>query len=393
MVAGKGYIIRSPNNFDPITPSIFNGQFFGIPNNGVISTPIVIGANDVNLIGNPYPSALNIDTFFDFNGITTGTGVIEKTIYLWTHNTAVNNNNYTNSDYAVYNYMGGIGTTGAPGANNAVPNGRVASGQSFFIKGLLNGNAVFNNSMRVVGNNNQFFRYNNQATAVNSGNKSRVWLEVFNNQGAYKQTMVGYAGGATNDYDSGYDGEILDSGSTVNFYSTLGIKKLAIQGRGLPFNENDIVPLGFKSTQAGSYEIKLSNFDGIFDTQKVYLEDKLLNVIHNIKLSNYTFTTNAGTFDDRFALRFTDSALQVDDQLFTDESLVIFKENQTINISSSLTPMKSVQIFDIRGSLLYSNDKVNAVEHKVTNLHSSQQVLLVKVVSDNGTIVTKKILF
>lgn len=393
MIAGKGYIIRSPNNFDPITPSIFNGQFFGTPNNGVISTPIVIGAADVNLIGNPYPSALNIDTFFDFNGITTGTGVIEKTIYLWTHNTIVTNNNYVNSDYAVYNYMGGIGTTGAPGANNAVPNGRVASGQSFFIKGLLNGNAVFNNSMRVVGNNNQFFRYNNQATAVNSGNKSRVWLEVFNNQGAYKQTMVGYAGGATNDYDSGYDGEILDSGSTVNFYSTLGIKKLAIQGRGLPFNENDIIPLGFKSTIAGSYEIKLSNFDGIFDTQKVYLEDKLLNVIHNIKLSNYTFTTNAGTFDDRFALRFTDSALQVDDQLFTDESLVIFKENQTINITSSLTPMKSVQIFDIRGSLIYSNDKVNAVEHKITNLHSSQQVLLVKVVSDNGTIVTKKILF
>ena len=393
MIAGKGYIIRAPNTHDAVTPSIFNGQFFGVPNNGMISTPIVIGAADVNLIGNPYPSALNIDTFFDFNGLTTGTGVIEKTIYLWTHNTIITNNNYVNSDYAVYNYMGGIGTTGAPGANNAVPNGKVASGQSFFIKGLMNGNAVFNNSMRTIGNNNQFFRYNNQATAVNANNKSRVWLEVFNNQGAYKQTMVGYAAGATNDYDSGYDGEILDSGSTVNFYSTLGVKKLAIQGKGLPFNENDVIPLGFKSTIAGTFEIKLSNFDGIFDTQKVYLEDKLLNVIHNLKQGNYTFATNVGTFENRFALRFTDSALQVDDQLFTDESLVIFKENQTINITSSLTPMKSVQIFDIRGSLLFSNDKVNATEFKVTNLHSSQQVLLVVVESENGTKVSKKIIY
>lgn len=393
MIAGKGYIIRAPNTHDAVIPSIFNGQFFGVPNNGLISTPIVIGAADVNLIGNPYPSALNIDTFFDFNGLTTGTGVIEKTIYLWTHNTIITNNNYVNSDYAVYNYMGGIGTTGAPGANNAVPNGKVASGQSFFIKGLMNGSAVFNNTMRIAGLNNQFFRYNNQATTVNPGNKSRVWLEVFNNQGAYKQTMVGFAGGATNDYDSGYDGEILDSGSPVNFYSLLGIKKLAIQGRGLPFNENDIVPLGFKSTQAGSYEIKLSNFDGIFDTQKVYLEDKLLNIIHNIKLSNYTFTTNAGTFDNRFALRFTDSALQVNDQLFTDESLVIFKEDQTINITSSLTPMKSIQVFDIRGSLLFSNDKVNATEYKVINLNSSQQVLLVVVESQNGTKVSKKIIY
>ncbi|GAA4039565.1 GEVED domain-containing protein [Flavobacterium chungnamense] len=393
MIAGKGYIIRAPNTHDAVIPSIFNGQFFGVPNNGLISTPIVIGAADVNLIGNPYPSALNIDAFFDFNGLTTGTGVIEKTIYLWTHNTIITNNNYVNSDYAVYNYMGGIGTTGAPGANNAVPNGKVASGQSFFIKGLMNGSAVFNNTMRIAGLNNQFFRYNNQATTVNPGNKSRVWLEVFNNQGAYKQTMVGFAGGATNDYDSGYDGEILDSGSPVNFYSTLGIKKLAIQGRGLPFNENDIVPLGFKSTQAGSYEIKLSNFDGIFDTQKVYLEDKLLNIIHNIKLSNYTFTTNVGTFDNRFALRFTDSALQVNDQLFTDESLVVFKEDQTINITSSLTPMKSIQVFDIRGSLLFSNDKVNATEYKVINLNSSQQVLLVVVESQNGTKVSKKIIY
>jgi len=393
MIAGKGYIIRAPNTHDAVTPSIFNGQFFGVPNNGMISTPIVIGAADVNLIGNPYPSALNIDTFFDFNGLTTGTGVIEKTIYLWTHNTIITNNNYVNSDYAVYNYMGGIGTTGAPGANNAVPNGKVASGQSFFIKGLMNGNAVFNNSMRTIGNNNQFFRYNNQATAVNANNKSRVWLEVFNNQGAYKQTMVGYAAGATNDYDSGYDGEILDSGSTVNFYSTLGVKKLAIQGKGLPFNENDVIPLGFKSTVAGTFEIKLSNFDGIFNTQKVYLEDKLLNVIHNLKQGNYTFATNVGTFENRFELRFTDSALQVDDQLFTEESLVIFKENQTINITSSLTPMKSVQIFDIRGSLLFSNDKVNATEYKINNLHSSQQVLLVVVESENGTKVSKKIIY
>jgi GEVED domain/Fibronectin type III domain len=394
MTAGKGYIIRAPNTFNAVTPSIFTGLFSGVANNGVISTPIAIGASDLNLIGNPYPSAINIDLFFNYNGLTTGTGVIEKTIYLWTHNTIITNNAYVNADYAVYNYMGGIGTgTPAPGANNAVPNGKVASGQAFFIRGLMNGTAVFNNSMRIDGNNNQFFRYNTAATAVNAGNKSRIWLEVFNNQGAYKQTLVGYASEATNGYDSGYDGAALDSGSALNLYSMLGTMKLAIQGKGLPFNEYDSIPLGFKSTQAGSFEIKLSNFDGIFDAQNVYLEDKLLNVIHNIKLSNYTFTTNAGTFEDRFALRFTDSALQVNDQLFTEESLVIFKENETITITSSLTPMQSVQVFDIRGRLLFSNDKVNATEYKVSNLNSSQQVVLVKVVSVHGSVVTKKIVF
>lgn len=391
MNPGKGYIIRAPQSFDPVATAVFNGQFFGIPNNGVISTPILVSTYDINLIGNPYPSALNINAFFDYNGITTGTGIVDKTIYLWTHNTAVAANNYTNSDYAVYNYMGGVGTTGAPGANNAVPNGNVASGQSFFIKGLANGSAVFNNSMRVTGNNNQFYKSatpNEVAT-----NKDRVWLELFNNQNAYKQILVGYAPEATNQFDSGYDGEYFDGGTGLSFYSILSPKKLAIQGRGLPFVETDVIPLGYKNNIAGTYEIKLSNFEGIFDTQKVYLEDKLLNVIHNLKVSSYSFATNTGTFDNRFELRFTDSSLANNSQVFTDESVVVYKENQAIHINASNTNLQEVKIYDIRGALLYSKNSIDSNELVISNLASSQQVLLVNIKSLEGKTVTKKIIF
>ena len=391
MNPGKGYIIRAPQNFDPVATTVFNGQFFGIPNNGVISTPILVSTYDINLIGNPYPSALNINAFFDYNGITTGTGIVDKTIYLWTHNTAVAANNYTNSDYAVYNYMGGIGTTGAPGANNAVPNGNVASGQSFFIKGLANGSAVFNNSMRVTGNNNQFYK---SATSNEvATNKDRVWLELFNNQNAYKQILVGYAPEATNQFDSGYDGEYVDGGTGLSFYSILSPKKLAIQGRGLPFVETDVIPLGYKNNVAGTYEIKLSNFEGIFDTQNVYLEDKLLNVIHNLKVSNYTFATNTGTFDNRFELRFTDSSLATNNQVFTDESVVVYKENQSIHINASNINLQEVKIYDVRGALLYSKNNINSTELVISNLASSQQILLVNIKSTEGKTVTKKIIF
>ena len=391
MNPGKGYVIRAPNNYSTTVPTVFNGLFYGIPNNGTISTPIVVGAGDVNLIGNPYPSALNINLFFDLNGITTGSGVIDKTIYLWTHNTDITANNYTNSDYAVYNYMGGVGTTAAPGTNNAVPNGFVASGQGFFIKGLLNGNAVFNNSMRVSGSNNQFYK-NSSNNAVVS-NKDRLWLELFNSQGAYKQTLVGYASGATNAFDSGYDSDYVDGGSGLSFYSLLNPKKLAIQGRGLPFNENDLIPLGYAATTAGSYQIKLSNLDGAFENQKVYLEDKLLNVIHNLKDSNYSFTTNTGSFDTRFQLRFTSSALSNNTNLFNDESVVVYKENQNIHIAASNTIMNDVKIYDIRGALLYAKSNINSEELIISNLNSSQQVLLITIKSTDGKEIVKKIIF
>jgi hypothetical protein len=35
-----------------------------------------------------------------------------------------------------------------------------------------------------------------------------VWLNLTNTQGAFKQTLIGYVSGATNDYESAYDGEV-----------------------------------------------------------------------------------------------------------------------------------------------------------------------------------------
>lgn len=394
MSPGKGYIIRAPNTFDPTTPAVFNGQFYGAPNNGVISTPIVVSVGNLNLIGNPYPSALNIDSFFDFNGITTGTGVVEKTIYLWTHNTPVTNNVYNNNDYAVYNYLGGVGTAPAvaSGSNNSTPTGKVASGQSFFIKGLINGNATFNNSMRVIGSNNQFYRNAANQVATNSG-MSRVWLELFNNQGAYKQTLVGYASAATNAFDSGYDGELLDAGTPVLLYSKLAPINLAIQGRSLPFDENDVVPLGYKVSTAGTYEIKLSQFDGIFDTQNVYLEDRLLGTIHDLKTSNYSFVSAVGTFDDRFVLRYTNNALTINNHLFDYNTVQVYQHNGVITIDSGLATMDEVKIFDVRGSLLYDQTHINSSDLEISKLTSSNQVLLISIKSTEGKVVTKKLIF
>jgi hypothetical protein len=393
MEVGKGYIVRSPNNFDPVTPVIFNAQFTGVPNNGVLTTPIA-GASSYNLIGNPYPSAINIDTFFNLNGSGTGTGVVEKTIYLWSHNTPVTGNVYTDNDYATYNYMGGVGTAPAinTGVNNTLPLGKVAAGQSFFIKGLLNGNATFNNSMRVVGNNNQFFK-NVDASSV-ADVKSRVWLEMFNNQGAFKQTLVGYASSASSAFDDGYDGELFDGGTAISFYSLLSSLKLAIQGKGLPFNDRDIVPLGYQVNSAGTYEIKLSNFDGVFDSQNVYLEDKLMNTIHNLKESNYSFVTNEGAFDSRFFLRYVNNSSAANgSSLFSDSSVIVYKDKQDIYINTGSIPMGEVAIFDIRGSLLFTKNNINSSDFVISNLASSQQMILIQIKSIDGTLVTKKLIY
>jgi hypothetical protein len=56
-------------------------NFTGIPNNGIITISIG-GTGSFNLIGNPYPSALDASQF-----LSTNSGVLGGTIYFWTHST------------------------------------------------------------------------------------------------------------------------------------------------------------------------------------------------------------------------------------------------------------------------------------------------------------------
>jgi hypothetical protein len=43
----------------------------------------------------------------------------------------------------------------------------------------------------------------------------------------------------------------------------------------LPFDDNDKVPLGYKTTIVGEFKIAIDEADG-FVNKKIYLEDKLL---------------------------------------------------------------------------------------------------------------------
>ena len=395
MVPGKGYIFRAPTTYAigfPGSPTPFTASFIGVPNTGTITIPVTGGASQFNLLGNPYPSALSADAFLlDAANAATLSG----TIYLWTHNTPLNASyQYSGSDYAIYNYLGGTGTRAAtnPGANVSVPNGKIASGQGFFIKGLSSGTATFKNSMRITGNNDQFFRMvSPAATATTEIEKHRYWLDITNTQGAYKQALIGYAEGATLGLDRLFDGEMVDAGNVINVYTLSQNTKLSIQGRPIPFDVNDIVPLGYKSTINTTYTVALSDFDGLFVDQKIYIEDKDLNIMHDLKIEPYTFTTGIGTFDSRFVLKYTDSALGTHSNEFTEHSVVIYKNTEgNFVITSGIFAMSTVKVFDIRGRLLLDKSAINASQ-TMFNIGMTNEVLLVEITTVDGLKVTKKV--
>jgi Fe-S cluster assembly iron-binding protein IscA len=424
MLSGKGYIIRGPEYGPSAQPgNKYTATFTGVPNNGHYEINELF-ADKSYLLGNPYPSALDADTFLANNA-----GVLNGTLYFWTHNTDMQNRNlilstagsgayaYTSNDYATYNATGGVGidsgTVTAPatigtnprGDNNAnPPSGKIASGQGFFAStktGLTDSKIIFDNTMRVgvsgiTGNNTQFFKTrNSNGKTANTKviEKNRVWLNLTNVEGAFKQTLVGYLTEATNDYDDRFDGESFDGNEFIDFYSLNQEINLTIQGRSLPFDENDEVPLGYRTIINGTFTINIAQVDGLLTNQAVFIEDKLTNTVFDLKQGNYTFNTVAGTFNDRFVLKYSNKTLKTNTFGSLGKTVLVSNKNKQIKIDSSIEMIDKVAIYDLLGRQTYQKTNVNSNELSISNLVSNRQMLMVKTTLQNGETVTKKIIY
>lgn len=407
MVPAKGYIVRAPQTFsmDPMVKVPYLGAFNGTPNNGVVTIPIYHGTvpspnynDDYNLLSNPYPSAVDAEKLLSDPA---NVPVLDGTIYFWTHNSpvaAANPDpfygdfiyNYSANDYASWNKLGGTGTTSAAGTGGMVPNGFIGAGQGFFARsaGAASGTvATFNNSMRVAGNNDQFFR---NANTVGGFEKHRIWLNLISNSGSFNQILIGYAEGATFDWDRSLDGASFSEGNSIEFYSVIPNHKLVIQGRPLPFTDEDRVPLGFKTSASNTFSFRIDHLDPLFENQSIYIEDVLLGIVHDLKQSPYTFTSEAGTFDTRFVLRFNDTTLQ-NTAFTTSIQFTAFVHNRQLHIESSKI-IEKVNVFDISGKRLMQFSAEKNKKSIQRDFATANGVYLVKVEFSDGTMATTKVL-
>uniref|UniRef100_UPI0040472706 beta strand repeat-containing protein n=1 Tax=Flavobacterium sp. TaxID=239 RepID=UPI0040472706 len=411
MVNGKGYIVRGPDSFTA-TPQNYTQNFVGVPNNGIINMPISRGTYDGanystgvsgtlatnnddnwNLIGNPYPSAISANTFLATN--TNIAGFIK----FWTHSNLPSSlisdpfysdfvQNYTVSDYVTYN---------ATGANPPVGNGNIGAGQGFFV--LMNHssagtdeNVVFDNTMRRNDYRNDLFFRNGNVANSNSEEKNRIWLNLVSPTSKSSSTLVGYLTSATDDLDRMFDAPALDVKTNFELYSFSNTDKLTIQGKGLPFNNEDQIPLGISISESGNHTIGISKVDGLFENenQNIYLEDLTLGIIHNLRTSPYSFTATTGRFENRFILKFNNATLGNEDYI---ANSVIVYTNEDININASNKIIKSVKIHDLLGRVIGIFNNVNSNTFTTSKISKTQTTLLIEVTLDNGATETYKVIF
>lgn len=390
---GVAYVIRAPNNYSSSTPTVYNGIFTGVPNNGNYTFTLNTSSLGYNGVGNPYPSTIDATSFVNDNS-----SVIDGTLYFFAHT----GTGEEAGQFALWNLSGGTAAASAPNSPGTAvaPNGTIQVGQGFIVKSLSTGDSlVFKNTQRIHDTRNQFYRSNSIPSVSNASviERHRMWLNLskIESSGAARmmnQMMVAYVSGATNDVDRGFDGLSYTSSGTL-LASRLNGKNYSIQGRALPFTSTDVVPLVFKTTTVGTFEINLSNVDGLFTSasQPVYLYDKTLGRYHNLKTTPYRFTSEEGTFDLRFELVYPNMTLGINDSGLT--TSVVYVSNDVLHIESLTEAIEEVRIFDLAGRLLLDKYQLNTLAFSADKLPFRDVVLLVQFKTVSGAVVTRKVKF
>jgi hypothetical protein len=233
----------------------------------------------------------------------------------------------------------------------------------------------------------------NQFTSNNSYvdiERNRIWLDIIDSNNQSDRTLIGYIEGATMERDSYFDA-ISAISSSLSIYSLIDSNKYLIQGRVLPFDQNDIVPLGVTIPTDGTYKIGINALDGLFENtaQNIYLEDTFSGIIVDLRHEPYSFQATVGNFTDRFYLRYTNPFLGVNALDAQNTSAYIHNE---ILFAKATQNIINIQIYDVTGKLIktFQNNEKSKVFSD--NFNYAKGVYLAKIKLENGTVINKKLI-
>lgn len=406
LTAGQGFTLKGSG----AATTSQNLTFVGKPNNGPIR--ITVSPNNMNLTGNPYPSAIDAQRFINDN-----IDIITGSLYFWEHFPTNNTHNLAGyqGGYAVRNLTGGTapvspaGISGL-GSSTRIPRRYIPVGQGFYVIGNEAGGEIkFDNAQRTFvkednGNSNIMFRtgnrpnhfFTNTDTPEEEIEYTKLRLGFNSYNGFHRQLLLGFMeNNATENIDPGYDAIHLDDQQN-DMYFMHNDTKLIIQGVG-HFNPNQSYPIGIKTHAAGNIQIMMDNTENFDDSQDIFIYDKLTSVYHSIKNNVFNIQMPQGTFNDRFELRFINHTLgnHTFDDLATNVKVAYINNNNIISIiNTSLdVTVEQVTLYNILGQSVATWNVENETQTNIVIPVASVSTgtYIVRVATSNGTI-SKKII-
>ena len=303
--------------------------------------------NDWNLVGNPYPSGLSVDSLLKRN-YANGGGTIANAVYLW--NSDGNDIGATNSDYAIMNTAG----VAQGGAGTAPTSTNIASGQGFFVQAINSGSISFENNMR-NSTNNTFLR-----TANSKQDWNRAWIGVTLRNGsaliASNEVLIGFMPDASLGQDQ-YDAKKFVGNEYISFYSqATHSSKLAIQGLPKLVDQEQVLPLGLETETAGTYTFNINHLDQ-FEEIDLFLIDAVTGVVTDLRSEIYQVDLAAGNYTNRFSIRFSPAKVtSIEEEIEEPLKADLFGGFGKVYVRFAQTQKNpsTINIYDAMGKVIYT---------------------------------------
>ncbi|MBK5193052.1 MAG: T9SS type A sorting domain-containing protein [Flavobacteriaceae bacterium] len=415
---GEGFTMKgvSGTNMNVVLYGISNNpgnqqryDFRGRPNTGNIT--LEINEDESRLVGNPYPSALDLNAFLLENKSITGIA------YFWDSSPVTSH--YLNE------YEGGYGAySPAAGNNGYVPavfskydgNGNPINhnhetgnyyarryspiGQGFLVVGNEKGSLTFRNEYRKIEKENsstsEFKAKLIPLKISDTENVALLRLNVEFNNKYIRQLLLIHSEIATSGIDRAMDAQNL---SLLESDSGWLLENESYLINVLPFDLYEKIPLYLRLSEKTELNFKIAALENF--NSEVFLFDSETGLYYDLKNQDYKIQLNEGEYHKRFKIAYTNPDLisakeEIEEMVKPLKNYAIFQNNPLTRLEIT-TPTQntstSIALFDGTGRKIFEFKNVanqNYFEFPTSNL--SNGIHIVKITGPTGTIISKKVI-
>lgn len=321
VIKGNGYAIYYSGNVDHCL------EFLGVPTTDDQTINVTASnysgdfSNDNwNLIGNPFPSAIDWDLV--------NKNHIESAIYVWNAKTCT----YSS-------YVDGVGS-------NFNDDGIIPAMQGFFVHGTSSGNLIIPQSSRV--------HSTSHLSLKEKLNHSAIKISI-TNQKYSDECVIRLKNGATNEWDDHFDAlKLLSDDINIPQIFTLANQSIKLSINTLPVQlDRYTIPIVTRVNVNDSCKLSFSGLSSLYTIYNVILHDIINGYsykLHNDTIVNGVILNNE---ERQFELELTKKHFDISE---ADEIIFNVLNNECIEIKN--IPFEflngKLYIYDINGRIIYS---------------------------------------
>ncbi|OWK73517.1 hypothetical protein CBW16_08360 [Flavobacteriaceae bacterium JJC] len=391
-IPGRGLAVKEPAG---VTGKI-NALFTGVPMNGPLTYTLANTGTAVtgyNLIGNPYPSNIDLDLFYNLGA---NSNRMSATFCFWDNTanteTAQQGSGYSGAAYAVFNAAAGSAGTGLAAGSlsgsvtgSKEPTRVVKPGQGFMVRSIstVDKTIDFSNAIRIPDAGDVFFGKSEKGDTEDD----RFYLKFAAPTQITTQAAVVYFANGNSGF--AHDDSEMNGAPSDILYTLIGDIKAVINGRA-PFVNTDVIPLGTKHFAAGSYRISLGKKEGVFaNGQAIYLKDKNTGTITNLSEGDYTFGASAGESTGRFEIMYQPETVLATDAALKEE-IQVYRDGTDFVVKAKSRKITDLQVYDASGRLIFRTQP-NSVKTVIDAAALANGMYLIQI-NQNGEVTSRKVL-